>query len=52
MLTELNIKTVSDVTIGKYNISVLKHYRQALREYNEIRFIFEQNPEEPSADSG
>lgn len=51
MLNELKIKTVSDESIGRYNVNILKHYRQALREYDEIRHILEQNHEEPLTSS-
>lgn len=51
LLSELNIKTVSDETLGRYNVDILKHYRQALREYDEIRHVFEQNQEEPPTNS-
>lgn len=47
LLRELGIKTVSDKSIGRYNVDILKHYRQTLREYDNIRYIFEQNHEEP-----
>lgn len=51
LLDELGIKTVSDESIGRYNVDILKHYRHALREYDEIRYIFEQNHEKPPINS-
>lgn len=48
LLKDLNIKTVSDETIGRYNVDVLKFYRHMLREYNELRSVIEQNHEEPT----
>jgi hypothetical protein len=47
LLDDLKIKMVSDESIGRYNVDILKYYKQSLREYDEIRIFFNQNQEDP-----